>query len=234
MAMHLVNTLASSRFFSALNSAQLQPLAAQASFHDYRTGQSVFQAGDASDALYAVIYGRVRISRTSHDGEEITLGLVNQGEIFGEIAVIDGGLRSASACAQEATRLGVIARDSFMGFLHEHPSITVELLRVLCKRQRRTIEQVDALAFQCLEVRLARLLVNLSESYGRRHPEGVLLDLRLGQRELGAFIASSRESVSKQLATWRQDGLVDRADGRLVLKDKDALESLANADAGCL
>lgn len=215
------------RFLNGLDEPEKTMLAESAHTVRYAAGQMVFESGDESDCCYVVVEGRVRIVRFSEEGDEITLGYIDRGEIFGEMSVLDGGARSASAYAHSAATLGVIPGARLRAFLEDNPRLTVELFSLVCRRLRNTIDQLDTIAFEPLEARLARLLLMLSETYGVDHADGVLIDFRLGHRELGAFIATSRESVGKQLTRWSKAAIVAREDGRFLLRDVAALEDLA-------
>lgn len=224
--------LKESDFFDGCADEDLQQLSHQAVVTAFTAGQHVFDSGDVSDALYVVLQGRVRIVRYSDDGQEITLGLIEEGEIFGEIALLDGGSRSASAYAQDKSLIGVIKRSDFFAFLETNPRMTIHLLVMICGRLRNTIDQVHSIALMSLEARLARLLLTLAASYGKRRADGVLIDLKIGQKELGAFIATTRESVGKQLGIWRDEGLIGREGGKIVLLDLATLTDLAGDDEG--
>lgn len=224
----VADILAASEIFEGTPKPALEALAAQAGMARFAPGQAIFEAGDDSDALYAVISGRIRVYRTSEDGEEVTLALIDPENLLGEIGAIDGAGRTASASAVGKTELARISTAVFQRFLEENPTVAMHVLKVVCARMRNTISQLDSLAFLGLEARLARLLVMLCRSHGVPQPDGaVLIDLRLGQRELGAFIALSRESVSKQMALWRAEGLIDKRDGRMAVCDPETLEALA-------
>lgn len=226
----LADVLRRNAIFAGLSDVQIDGLIGRAVSMEYAPGQAIFGGGDRSEALFAVQRGHVRIAKTSIDGDEVTLGIINPGEIFGEIAVLDGGVRSAGTYAFGSCRLSVIRRGDFLEYLRSDQDLSLRVIEVLCKRLRSTIDQVETIAFQALEARLARVLVTLAETYGVRSDEGLMIDMRLGQRELGAFIATTRESVGKQLSRWRERGLVSRSKGRLVLRDVEALRSISSLD----
>lgn len=226
----LVEIFAENDAFRLAARPALEALAGRAQERRFRNGQMIFETGQASDALYAVLEGRVRIFRTSLEGDEVTLGLIDAGQIFGEIAVIDGGGRTASAETAAACRIATVPRQAFLRFLQENASAATKLLQIVCGRLRDTMETLDAVAFLGLEARLARLLVKLADQYGVEQTDGLLIDLRLGHKELGAFIATTRESIGKQLGRWRDEGLVERRQGQLLIRDRAALEELARLE----
>ena len=179
-----------------------------------RRGQTIFQRGDNGSSMMAVLRGRVRISSVSGDGKEVTLNVISPGEIFGEFALLDGKPRSNDAAASEDTLLLVVERRHFLPFLAQNQDLTLRLLAVLCDKLRRTSMALEEIALFDLPVRLARVLLKLAEDYGRPSAAGTRIDLKLSQRDLSNLVASSRESVNKQLRAWRENGC-GRSGGRL-------------------
>jgi CRP-like cAMP-binding protein len=126
----------------------------------------------------------------------------------------------------EDCELLVLNRRDFMPFLENHADICLLLIRILCKRLRRTSEQVEDLLFRHLEGRIAKALLQLSEQTGRPEIEGRMLELHLSQSELGNIVGASRESVNKQLQAWHRAGFIDLAKGAILIRDPAALEEL--------
>jgi CRP-like cAMP-binding protein len=217
-----------SPLFQAMQPAELDEILKFASERRVRRGQTIFQRGDEGSSLMAVLRGRVRISSFSGDGKEVTLNVINPGEIFGEIALLDGELRSADATAIEDTVLLVVERRHFVPFLRQNEDLFLRLLAVLCSRLRRTSTALEEIALFDLPIRLARVLLKLGQDYGRPNTLGTRIDLKLSQRDLSNLVASSRESVNKQLRMWRESGVVDMDDGFLVLRRPAELKRLTD------
>jgi CRP-like cAMP-binding protein len=220
--------LLASPLFQAMQPAELDEILKFASERRFRRNQTIFQRGDNGSSLMAVLRGRVRISSVSGDGKEVTLNVINPGEIFGEIALLDGQPRSADANAIEETLLLVVERRHFVPFLRQNEDLYLRLLAVLCSRLRRTSMALEEIALFDLPVRLARVLLKLAEDYGRPSAGGTRVDLKLSQRDLSNLVASSRESVNKQLRLWRESGAVDMADGFIVLRRPADLKNLTD------
>ena len=175
----------------------------------------------------AVLSGRVKISSVSAEGKEVTLNVINQGEIFGEIALLDGKRRSADATAVEDTLLLVVERRHFLPFVRNNDDLYLRLLSVICDRLRRTSLALEELALFDLPARLARVLLKMADDYGRPATgSGVRIDMKLSQRDLSTLVASTRESVNKQMQAWRKDGVVDMDAGYIVLRRADDLQML--------
>jgi CRP/FNR family transcriptional regulator, cyclic AMP receptor protein len=209
---------------------ELDRLVAMASERQFKSGQTIFQKGDPGNSMSAVLQGRVKISAYSEDGKEIILNIVEPGQVFGEIALLDGKERTADATAMGATTLLVLDRRDFVPFLERNPKIAVRLIEVLCERLRRTSEMVESVAFLEYSARLAKLLLRLAESYGEESKDGVRINLKISQQDLGNLIASTRESVNRQLNAWVEDGVIELERGYITILDSDALEDLSCPD----
>ncbi|MEM9122544.1 MAG: Crp/Fnr family transcriptional regulator [Pseudomonadota bacterium] len=221
------DTLRSSFLFRTLSDNDLDTIAGLMSPRTVARNQTVFEKGDAGDAMYAVLAGRVRIVAFSEDGKEVMLNLIETGEVFGEIAALDGGPRTAHAIADSATELLSLTRARLADLLREAPDLGLRLMTVLCARLRETSATVETLAFHGLEQRLAHLLLRIADKYGQDTEEGLVLDIKLTQKDVGTLIATSRESVSKQLTRWQEQDILTMKAGRITIKDIDFIETLA-------
>lgn len=224
--------LSETPFFAAFSPAQRDALAARLAERGHADGDTIFLRGDESTSLMIVVSGRVALRLTSPQGREILLAILEPGEIFGEMSLLDSRGRSADAVAFGPCRLLSLERRDMLPVLQEAPEACVRLLELLSTRLRRTSDQLEGVALMALPSRLARLLLTLSEARGARGADGeVLLPLALSQRDLGQLIGASREKVNLQLGRWSAEGLLRREDGALVICDTDALADIAEAGA---
>jgi len=204
--------------FGSLTPDELDQLLAHARLQTFRPRQEIFRKGAPGLGLLAVMKGKVRISSIGPDGNEAFLTIIDEGEVFGEIALLDGGERSADATAMTACELLAIDRRDFVPFVRANPEVALRLMSVLCKRLRRTTELVEDMIFLDAPQRLAKKLLQLA---------GGGTTINLSQRELGAMIGLSRESINKQLGHWQQEGLVKLGEGGIALVDLEALRAEA-------
>lgn len=221
--------LLGSQFFQAMRPHEIDEILGFSTERRVARNASVFAKGDPGSSLMAVLAGRVRVGNMSMEGREVTLNVVGQGEIVGEIALLDGKPRSADVTAMVDSTLLVVERRHFMPFLLRHGDLVERLLAVLCERLRKTSLALEEIALFDLPMRLARLLLKLSDDYGRPTADaagGTRIDMKLSQRDLSNLVASSRESVNKQLAVWRREGVVELDAGYLILRRPQALQSL--------
>jgi CRP-like cAMP-binding protein len=220
--------LMTSPLFQAMQPEELDEILSFATERRVRRGQVILQRGDDGSALMAVLRGRVRISSVSPEGREVTLNVINPGQIFGEIALLDGQPRSADAAAIEDTLLLVVERRHLLPFLRHNEDLFLRLLAELCSKLRRTSMALEELALFDLPVRLARVLQKLAVDYGRPGPNGTRIDLKLSQRDLSNLVAASRESVNKLLRAWRETNVVDLENGYIVLRRPAELNRLTD------
>jgi CRP/FNR family transcriptional regulator, cyclic AMP receptor protein len=213
-----------------LTPSDLDKLVSYARVVSYRADDSIFLKGSPGTGMMAVIAGRVKITAPSPDGKEVILNLINPGEIFGEIALLDGKERTADAVALTDCELMVLERRDFLPFLHSRPELCVRLLAILCERLRRTSEQVEEILFLELPGRFARSLLRLAQSHGERVAAGTRITLPLSQREFGEMVGISREGINKQLHAWQRDGWVALDKGEIVIRDMAALKRVGDLD----
>jgi CRP/FNR family cyclic AMP-dependent transcriptional regulator len=167
-------------------------------------GEVLFQKGDSGDALFGVRRGQIRIET---------------GDLFGEVAVLDGQSRTADATAGEPTELFVLRREDFLSHLEREPRVAIKIIQLLCQRIRWQSERMEESVLQPLPVRLARRLCALATDYGS--------EVHISQEQLGVFVGAARESVNRQLQLWRKDGILDLQRGRILLLNMNRLTAVA-------
>jgi len=203
---------------------ELRALASRGHVHDYTNGTAIFREGDPGDALHIVIEGRVRIVVASPKGEEATVALLGPGECVGELALLDGKPRSASAIASGNTKTLVVRRDEFTRWLSERPKAAFALLETLSLRVRRTDEALADFAFLDLPQRLAKRLLDVA-SVQQDGSEMSGFQIRITQAELASMLGVSRESVNKQLNRFARDGWITLSRGAVTLENAEALRA---------
>jgi CRP/FNR family cyclic AMP-dependent transcriptional regulator len=211
--------------FKGLSDATLDGIAALAVRRTYYKGSVIFSQGGEGDALFGVASGRVRISASASGGREVFLNIMEPGDTFGEIAVIDGLPRTANAVALDTATLIVIQRTDFLPFLEREPLLAVHLLKLMCERLRWTSELVEESAFMAGPARLAKRLLILASLHGRAERVGQL-ELRISQAELARFLGVSRQIVNQHLAEWRRHGWIDIRRAQIVIRNTEALRTM--------
>jgi CRP/FNR family cyclic AMP-dependent transcriptional regulator len=216
--------LQSHPFFRGLDGRIVEGLVPHALTRNVQRGTLLFRKGDAGTNLYAVCAGAVRVSAPSDQGKDAVFSLFVPGEIFGEIAFLDGGPRTADAVMIESGQLMVIERRDFLPLLQAYPELAVRLLELLCGRLRRTSQQVEDIVFLGLEARLAKALLYLYEHSPAQK-------LKVTQRDISQLIGVSRESANKQLRSWQRRKWLKLERGGLTILAPDALRRLVTESA---
>ena len=209
--------------FAALSDEEAEAVMRLSRIVRYPARKVVMQEGEAGDQLLILLRGRVKVGLNSPDGKEVTLGLLEPGDVIGEMALLDGEARSASVTTMEECSFLALARGDFLPFLESSPRVALKLLAALSRRLRATNDLVGSMSFLGLSARLARVLLNLVQHYGRIAAGGIVIGLKLSQEELGNLVGVSRESVNRQLRLWVEAGLIDMSHGSIVVKNSDAL-----------
>ncbi|MGB3864812.1 MAG: Crp/Fnr family transcriptional regulator [Xanthobacteraceae bacterium] len=208
--------------FAELGAAELQRISGLCRTQSLAGGEVLFQKGDDGDALFGVRRGQIRIETGASDGARLTLNFLGPGDLFGEVAVLDGQSRTADAAATEPTELFVLRREDFLAHLEREPRVAIRLIELLCQRIRWMSERMEESVLQPLPVRLARRLCALASDFGS--------EVHISQEQLGVFVGAARESVNRQLQQWRKDGILDLQRGRVLLLDMDKLTAAARND----
>jgi CRP-like cAMP-binding protein len=184
----------------------------------------IFAQSDPGDALYGVMTGRVRISASSAAGKEMFLNIMEPGDIFGEIALLDGRPRSAAATAMSASELFVVTREQFLGLLAREPQLVDHLLQLLCGRLRWVSGFAEESALLSVPARLARRLLSLGKLHGHETRAGI--ELKVSQEEVARFLGLSRQIVNQYLQDWKAQRWVDLGRGRIMILDAHALDGV--------
>jgi CRP/FNR family transcriptional regulator, cyclic AMP receptor protein len=191
-----------------------------------KRGSPIFSKGDPGNSLFAVISGTVKISISSADGRSAIFNLIRAGEIFGEVALLDGLARTADATANTNCELFVIDRREFLPFVRSQPALAMKFIELLCSRLRWTSDQVEQVILQNLPGRLASALIGLSEKH-KLAPAG--RTIAITQQEISEMVGMTRESINKQLRMWAGRNWVRLEHGAIVVLDAGALQALAEA-----
>jgi CRP/FNR family cyclic AMP-dependent transcriptional regulator len=216
--------------FAKTAAADLDAIASLAVERRYPDGETIFSRGEAGEGMLVVLQGRIRLSIVSAEGRELILREAEAGDVIGEIAVIDGGRRTADAVAVGPVVAGFIGQPAFTRLLEERPDLTMPILQVLCHRLRETTDQLESIALYPLEARLARFLLWNLKRHGRTRPDGSrVVSLTISQGAIASFVGASRPKVNRILSAFEGAGAIERR-GAIVQCDVAALTRLAQAE----
>lgn len=216
--------LAQCNLFRVLPADERAKLIARAQIRKYAAGETIFLEGSTGDSMMVVLSGRVRISVASPDGKEIILGVVVAGEVFGEIAMLDGKERPEDAWAASECRLAILNRCDVLTVFEQHPNAWPGLVGVLCERLRNADQQIFEISLMSIPVRLAKALLRMTAI--EPQPGNRLPQIPLSQREIGSLIGATRESVNRWLNDWQRMGILQIEKNLITVADRHALEEL--------
>jgi CRP-like cAMP-binding protein len=216
--------LAAVPLFAGLDGAMLDNIGRGMRPRRFRRGEVIFHLGDPGDALFVVVSGAVKITLPSEAGDEAILATLRPGDFFGELALLDGAPRSASAAALEPTETLVLPRDRFRDLVATEPAIRDALLAALARELRRLTLHVEELHFLDIAGRLAARLARLADEQGSRQADGTIrLDAPITQSDLAAMVGCTRQSVNKLLGLFVADGLIQVERDAILISDVDRL-----------
>jgi CRP-like cAMP-binding protein len=194
-----------------------------------KRGATIVSRGEPGNSLIAVISGTVKISISSAEGRSAILNLIGPGEIFGEVALLDGLARTADATANTNCEIYVIDRRDFLPFLRSQPGLAMKFIELLCTRLRWTSGQVEEVILQNLPGRLASALLRLTEKH-KLAPSG--RTIAITQQEISEMVGMTRESINKQLRAWAARNWVRLEHGAIVVLNAEMLQELVEAGSG--
>ena len=226
-----VALLRRTRLFAELREDTVRALADRSVERSYPRHGRLFYQGDPGSGLYVLASGLVKVVVTSEDGEEMVLVTLGPGDAFGELSIVDGGPRSASAEALEPTVALVITREVLLDLATRDSGLTEALLRTLGALLRRLTEQASDLVFLDLPGRMAKLLAVLAAERGSETPDGIELDANLTQTDLAGMVGASRQSVNQILQGFARRGYLQVRGRRIVIHRLDLLRRRAGLDA---
>jgi CRP/FNR family transcriptional regulator, cyclic AMP receptor protein len=218
--------LQSNYLFGKLDPNHIDRLASCIVEKSVERGATIFAKDDPGSSLFAIRKGTAKMTVPSADGHEVVVNLVTKGDIFGEIALLDGGPRTADAVAISDCEMFVIERRDFLPLVQEEPEIALKLIEILCGRLRQTTQQVENVMFLHLPGRLAKALLRLSGGGGVARERRVAVT----QKDLGNIIGMSRESTNRQLRLWAENKWIRLERGAITILSVEALERIAESD----
>jgi CRP-like cAMP-binding protein len=225
----LLEVLGKTSLFGPLEEADRKAVIQEMRETSFDGGQSIFARGDTGRDIYLVTGGRVRISVLTSEGRELSFAHAEAGQIFGEIAVLDGGARTADATAVTKVTALTLSKGALNRLIEQRAVVREAVIKFLCNRVREADHQMEGIALYPIEVRLARFFLAAARQKSEFKPGAkVVLDLPISQSELALLIGASRPKVNAALAMLEDGGAIERKDSRFTC-DIDELEDIAGA-----
>jgi CRP/FNR family transcriptional regulator, cyclic AMP receptor protein len=224
-ANQLASFLRGVELLNGLSSDDLLRVAQFCQLVRFRRAERIFTESQPGASLYVVMEGRVKIFGSSSQGRSKTFAYLEPGDFFGEMSLIDEEVRSASASALEDSVLITLKSDEYRKLVLSRPSIALTMLRTLSGRLRRANREIEALSFNNVLGRIAQILLDLAERYGKKTDEGIRIEMALSHKELAEMAGTAREVISRVISRFRRIGCVSFFDNKIIITDRDKLKS---------
>jgi CRP-like cAMP-binding protein len=209
-----------------LPEAALNALVERGQLRQYAKRDIVYRRGEPGDSLMVVVKGRLKLSNVNVSGKEIVLYFLVPGDIYGEIAAMDGRERAANAVALEDCEVFLVYTRELVPILKAHPDAMFEIIQILCERVRAGAALIEDSTLE-MRARVARGLQRLAQHHGDRSPAGTCVQLALSHAELGNYLGLSRANVSRQLGQLREANVIKIEAAQIVILDEDGLAKVA-------
>jgi CRP/FNR family cyclic AMP-dependent transcriptional regulator len=227
----IVDLLGKTAPFARLSEAALKACAAEFREKRFTQGQTIFSRGEPGDQMLLIGAGRIRLAVTTEEGRELSVRHAVRGDLIGEIAMLDGGPRSADAAALTPVVVYGLRRTQFETLIATHPEIAAGVIAFLCRKLRQTTDQLENIALHSIEVRLARYFVGALDGKKAAPGKRIPLDTEVSQTELAQLLGASRPKVNVALGVLEQAGAIRRTSDRIFC-DPDLLKKFAGLADG--
>ncbi len=211
--------------FAGIGELEMQRLVERTTMLEFSRGTVILHPNEPQEMVYLIKEGRVKISRYSADGREQILDLLEPGDTFGELTLVQRA-EPVQAEAFEDTLICALHRDDFLGLIHRQPELMLKVMKVLAERLRVAEEEIADLVFRDVPGRLASLLLRLAEAYARKNGGRLRLALRLTHQDIASMIGATRETVTSTLGRFRDAGLIATEQRHIVIRDPEGLRQL--------
>lgn len=193
---------------SDLSDDEIKLLCGCAALKSYKKGDAIISKHEEGDTMFSLLSGRVKVVLTDDEGKEFIVGILTEGDFFGELALLDGKPRSATVVALETTQAVALRRTDFLEQLHHNPEMCVKVMVELANRLRRSNEQIGSLAFLDVCGRLARVLMDMVGDQVKENKDGMTIKVAYSRTELANLVGTTRETLTRALKTLEVMGYI--------------------------
>ncbi len=212
--------------FADLSTETIEAIARVGTRKKYSKDSLILLEEDAGSALFVIISGKVKVSRTSNDGKEVILTILSESDFFGEMAILDGQTRSANVIAIEDSELFIIRRADFLKLLKDYPEVAIALLQELTQRLRNADLKIKALTLKDAEGKVATVLMQIADDIGKIKHGVVEIEKLPLQQDLANMAGTSRETISRTLHNFAKKGLIEIEGSKLRILNYEKFKEL--------
>ena len=221
-----MNFLRTVQIFSELEDPDLLKLEALGERKKYEEGSTILREGDPGSAMFVVITGKVKVVRIDEEGNEVILAILGEGEFFGEMAILDGHTRSATVVTIDDSELFVLSQNDIIQLLHDFPAIAISLLKEFAVRLRKANTQIKGLSLKDAAGKVAGVILRLADEFGFFTKGAVEITELPVQQDMASMAGTSRETVSRILQMFVEQGYVTVRGRKLVINDFEKFKNM--------
>ena len=212
------------QLFSSLTDEELLHISSKVILREFKKNEVILYEQDTNEFMYIILSGKVKVIQTTEDGKEIILATHKSNELFGEISLIDGKTSPATVLATEDSLIAIISKKDFYFLLSNQSKVLEKLLHILCSRLRESWKRIHILNFNNASQRIKMLFLMLSYDNGKKTSEGVILNMRLTHQNIADMVGLTRETVTRIIDKWRNNGEIKVLKNKLILLSPDFLQ----------
>lgn len=212
-----INLLRQIKLFNSLTSEELSTILKKLTIRNFKKNQTILYEEDTNEFMYIILYGEVKVIKTTEDGKEILLAMHGSGDFFGDISLIDKKTLPATVIATTDSTIAIINEKDFFYLLYVQRKILDNLLNIFCSRLRESWNRIQILSFNNAEQRVKTLFLKYAKDSGTKSPDGIILSIRFTHQDLANMIGISRETVTRIIDKWRKEKEL------IVFKNKNIL-----------
>jgi CRP-like cAMP-binding protein len=195
----------------------------------YKKGEIIYQPGDADDRVYYIKQGKIKLAYLDESGRKLTLAILGEGEIFGEMILVGEKRREHLAQVLQDAVLLPIEREKFLDLIARKPWLALEIIALFGKRARDIEKKLEDLVFKDIPTRLSRQLLRLIHEHGEETQDGIQIGFKITHKELADLIGSARENTTSALNRLAKEGILDKKRYRIIIKDEIKLKAKSGA-----
>ncbi len=201
-----IESLKKVKLFSSLTDDELLYIASKMVIRRFQKNEIIFHEEDTNKFMYIILHGKVKAMQSTQDGKEIILATHNSGDFFGEMSLIDGKTAPATVMAMDDSLTVIISKQDFYSLVFDQKKVLEKLLQIMCSRLRESWGRIEMLNLNNASQRLKMLFIMLSEKYGEKENDKMVLNIKLTHQHIAEMAGLTRETVTRIVDKWQRDG----------------------------
>lgn len=228
MEKYKIESFKNIQLFSSLTDEELYHLTSKMVVKYFKKNEIILHEDDTNNFMYIILFGKVKVFQSTQDGKETILAMHQSGDFFGEMSLIDGKTSPAAVMATQDSTVAIISKKNFYSLIFTQNKALENLLKIFCSRLRESWEKIQMLNYKNASERIKRLFTMLSNEYGKKSDEGILLNIKLTHQDIANMSGLTRETVTRIMSKWHKDGEIKVLENKFILLSPDFLQKDLN------